>query len=611
MPQWDISPNGELLAVVLGRTDENCPDTGSVSGLIVLSLEENYDNLNFCDSSGVVFNPYHSNAIYNSMQTEVMFSRTGNMLYYNEMFADDFVYDTSEWLDQDIPFQIPTGRDHFYANDKITAFVSGCGGCFVISDINGEQISVQTGNEGVMIITGTDDSNTILVASRDSQPSNLIYKYSSNSTLSLYNLSTGQKDNLELPNILQENGNSYFLGAKISSNGLRIIVSYGDGFQEKIVIYERDRDSDGVTDTEDICPDVAGEFSGCLEEYFDTDKDGVNDKEDQCPGTIDGINVDSIGCALNQLDSDGDGISDATDQCPNTPAGDSVGLTGCSGSQIDSDGDGVYDSQDNCPSTPSGSTVDSTGCAADDVVDLDSDGDGIRDSVDVCPNSATGIIVDSTGCETGGDIEESNDEVSSEDLFETAVMLCVYIIMFGLLVALVTGVKKSGDRLFPHKISSNENYDWDYDGDTSVSNVTIPKSQSEPNLELQNIVAELERQHMQSEHEMNQLRLQQAQQSSASEIAAIQQEMQALQQRVADSEQAKLQLQNEIEQVKIQKDESLNMQDSVVGGDMVAPGGQKIESQTNVMGTDPEAIARIIFEAQEKERERLRKERNE
>ena len=87
--------------------------------------------------------------------------------------------------------------------------------------------------------------------------------------------------------------------------------------------------------------------------------------------------------------------------------------------------------------------------------------------------------------------------------------------------------------------------------------------------------------------------------------------MQALQQRAADSEQAKLQLQNEIERVKTQKDESIKMQDSVVGGDMVASGGQKIESQTNVMGTDPEAIARIIFEAQEKERERMRKERNE
>ncbi len=100
---------------------------------------------------------------------------------------------------------------------------------------------------------------------------------------------------------------------------------------------------------------------------------------------------------------------------------------------------------------------------------------------------------------------------------------------------------------------------------------------------------------------MNRIRQQQiTQQSSAAEIAAMQQEMQMLQQKIADSNQAKLQLQNEIEQVKSQKDSIIKMQDSVVGGDVVTSGGQKIETQTNVIGTDPEAIARIIFEAQER-----------
>ena len=56
---------------------------------------------------------------------------------------------------------------------------------------------------------------------------------------------------------------------------------------------------------------------------------------------------------------------------------------------------------------------------------------------------------------------------------------------------------------------------------------------------------------------------------------------------------------------------TVGIQDSAFTGDAITSGGQKIESQTNVMGTDPEAIARIIFEAQEKERERMRKERNE
>ncbi|MEK9695894.1 MAG: peptidylprolyl isomerase, partial [Candidatus Poseidoniales archaeon] len=271
--------------------------------------------------------------------------------------------------------------------------------------------------------------------------------------------------------------------------------------------------------------------------------------------------------------------------------------------EVDTDEDGIYDSQDNCPSTPSGTTVDSTGCAPDDVVDLDSDGDGVRDSVDNCPNSATGIIVDSTGCETSGDVQEVEDEVSTDDSSDALYGFIGLLVVIGIIAAAVAGIKS----LFA---SSDGGYDWDYDSYSSVSNQTISTPQPEPNLELQNIIAELERQRMQSEREMNQLRQQQAQQSSASEIAAMQREMQSLQQRVADSEQAKLQLQNEIEQVKSQKDESINMQDSVVGGDMIASGGQKIESQTNVMGTDPEAIARIIFEAQEKERERLRRDRD-
>ena len=115
---------------------------------------------------------------------------------------------------------------------------------------------------------------------------------------------------------------------------------------------------------------------------------------------------------------------------------------------------------------------------------------------------------------------------------------------------------------------------------------------------------------------MNRLKRQQlTQQSSAAAMAAMQQEMQMLQQKIADSNQAKLQLQNEIEQVKSQKDSIIKMQDSVVGGDVVTSGGQKIETQTNIIGTDPEAIARIIFEAQERatlaERQRLKEERGE
>jgi len=90
---------------------------------------------------------------------------------------------------------------------------------------------------------------------------------------------------------------------------------------------------------------------------------------------------------------------------------------------------------------------------------------------------------------------------------------------------------------------------------------------------------------------MNRLKRQQlTQQSSAAAMAAMQQEMQMLPQKIADSNQAKLQLQNEIEQVKSQ-DNQLSMQDSVVGGDSLI-GSTKIETQTI---NDPEAIARAAI----------------
>ena len=365
-----------------------------------------------------------------------------------------------------------------------------------------------------------------------------------------------------------------------------------------------DSDIDGIPDINDMCSetDVGLDVNenGCAGNQKDDDSDGVLNSIDNCSNTVSNLPVDDVGCAQYQLDDDIDGVANDIDTCPNTPGGETVNLSGCSASQVDNDGDGVYDSQDNCPSTPSETTVDSTGCAPDDVVDLDSDEDGIRDSVDDCPNSAAGIIVDSTGCETSGDVQEVEDEVSSDDSSD-ALYVGIGLLVFA--VVAVVGIRSLNS-------SNSDSYNWDYDSYNSISNQTISTPEAEPNLDLQNVIAELERQRAQSEREIRQMKQQQAQQASASEIAAMQREMQALQQRVADAEQAKLQLQNEIEQVKTQKDESIKMQDSVVGGDMVASGGQKIESQTNVMGTDPEAIARIIFEAQEKERERLRREHN-
>jgi len=369
----------------------------------------------------------------------------------------------------------------------------------------------------------------------------------------------------------------------VSPNGEEMIISEGGGTYWYAYL---DSDLDEIPNILDTCPNTSIGSSvnseGCTPDQVDSDGDGVYDSQDMCDGTVVGTAVDSSGCASNQLDGDADGISDAADQCPNTPNGESVGLTGCSGSQIDADDDGVYDSQDNCPSTPSGTTVDSTGCAPDDVVDLDSDGDGVRDSIDDCSNSDNGIVVDSTGCETSGDVQTSEEKTQSADS-DWFFSFCCGLIVLSCVINLIAWIGRKMEGR--DSVTPSANDYWS----NSTPNISTPEP--ETNFELQNVITELERQRQLSEQEMNRLRQQQiTQHSSATEIAAMQQEMQGLQQRVTDSEQAKLLLQSEIAQVKSQ-DNQLSMQDSVVGGDSLI-GSTKIETQTI---NDPEAIARAAI----------------
>src|SRR5882757_6841592 len=76
------------------------------------------------------------------------------------------------------------------------------------------------------------------------------------------------------------------------------------------VIVVKDRDNDGVPDSLDLCPDMAGlpQFNGCP----DTDGDGIPDKDDKCPDQK-GV-AKYNGCPIP--DSDGDGINDEQDKCP-------------------------------------------------------------------------------------------------------------------------------------------------------------------------------------------------------------------------------------------------------------------------------------------------------
>ena len=102
-----------------------------------------------------------------------------------------------------------------------------------------------------------------------------------------------------------------------------------------------DRDKDGVLDTDDKCPDVAGteKYKGCP--IPDTDADGLNDEQDKCP-TIAGT-AKYAGCPIP--DTDGDGINDEQDKCPSEK-----GLARYQGCAIpDTDKDGVNDEEDKCP----------------------------------------------------------------------------------------------------------------------------------------------------------------------------------------------------------------------------------------------------------------------
>ncbi|MBX3242534.1 MAG: OmpA family protein [Chitinophagaceae bacterium] len=111
-----------------------------------------------------------------------------------------------------------------------------------------------------------------------------------------------------------------------------------------------DTDNDGIVDSLDACPTVAGlaQFNGCP----DSDGDGIPDKDDKCPD-VKGLQKYN-GCPIP--DTDGDGINDEEDKCPNQP-----GVAKYNGCPIpDTDGDGVNDEEDRCPALPG--PVSNQGC---------------------------------------------------------------------------------------------------------------------------------------------------------------------------------------------------------------------------------------------------------
>ncbi len=122
------------------------------------------------------------------------------------------------------------------------------------------------------------------------------------------------------------------------------------------IVEVQDRDHDGVVDSLDRCPDVAGlaALQGCP----DKDGDGIADIDDKCPDVA-GI-AKYQGCPIP--DTDGDGINDEEDKCPNVK-----GVARYQGCPIpDTDGDGVNDEEDKCPNEAGPAS--NFGCPVIDVV---------------------------------------------------------------------------------------------------------------------------------------------------------------------------------------------------------------------------------------------------
>tara|TARA_B100000902_G_scaffold194797_2_gene186107 strand:- start:18987 stop:22121 length:3135 start_codon:yes stop_codon:yes gene_type:complete len=108
-----------------------------------------------------------------------------------------------------------------------------------------------------------------------------------------------------------------------------------------------DYDSDGCRD---------------IDEDSDDDNDTIPDVIDQCDFTTLGSQtVDLNGCDDDQRDSDSDGIVDSQDICRDTPYEyiNQINNIGCA----DIDSDGVYSNVDNCPNSPNRWTIDTNGCA--------------------------------------------------------------------------------------------------------------------------------------------------------------------------------------------------------------------------------------------------------
>jgi OmpA-OmpF porin, OOP family len=187
------------------------------------------------------------------------------------------------------------------------------------------------------------------------------------------------------------------------------------GAEQKRPQAPTDRDRDGVADTDDACPEVAGiqsgdpRTNGCP----DRDADGIVDRLDACPEVagITSSDPSKNGCPS---DRDADGIPDSLDACPEI-AGVTSSDRAKNGCPSDRDADGIPDNVDACPDVAGVTSSDrvKNGCPSD------RDADGIPDNVDACPDKAGTADSDpkKNGC-PAAKVVATAIEISEQVLFE-------------------------------------------------------------------------------------------------------------------------------------------------------------------------------------------------
>lgn len=235
--------------------------------------------------------------------------------------------------------------------------------------------------------------------------------------------------------------------AKFYSSELDGLLGNGDGGNRHLqhlvgfsfAFGDGDTDKDGVKDSLDACPEVAGveSLNGCP----DDDGDGIRNSDDDCPLTA-GL------AALNGCpDADGDGVKDSEDACPNVAG--LAALNGCP----DADGDGITDADDACPNAAGSKAL--NGCP-------DADGDGVADKDDKCPAVAGPAA--NNGCpefplslladyDINFELEKYN--IDSEDVQRLSTVLKVLLANSGANISIEGHADNTGEESYNNPLSNN------------------------------------------------------------------------------------------------------------------------------------------------------------